>query len=98
MLANAKYIYALDMWTVEKRPNGCYFSKSAYHGDKHEWRGPSSRESCERKSRNATSSDRWLQELFASKKIRPPPIPVDGGFLLLPNDIRIEMQIRCPSG
>jgi hypothetical protein len=30
----------LDMWTVEKRPNGWYFSKSAYHGDKHEWRGP----------------------------------------------------------
>jgi hypothetical protein len=29
MLANAKYIYALDMWTVEKRPNGWYFSKSA---------------------------------------------------------------------
>src|ERR1700680_992762 len=40
MLANAKYIYALDMWTVEKRPNGWYFSKSAYHGDKHNWRGP----------------------------------------------------------
>jgi hypothetical protein len=40
MLANAKYIYALDMWTVEKRPNGWYFSKSAYHGDKHRWRGP----------------------------------------------------------
>ena len=43
MLANAKYIYALDMWRVEKRPNGWYFSKSAYHGDKHEWRGPYSR-------------------------------------------------------
>jgi hypothetical protein len=43
MLANAKYIYALDMWTVEKRPNGWYFSKSAYHGDKHEWRGPYAR-------------------------------------------------------
>jgi hypothetical protein len=40
MLANAKYIYALDMRTVEKRPNGWYFSKSAYHGDEHEWRGP----------------------------------------------------------
>src|SRR3984893_1517864 len=40
MLANAKYIYALDMWTVQKRPNGWYFSKSAYHGDKHEWPGP----------------------------------------------------------
>jgi hypothetical protein len=38
--ANAKYIYALDMWTVEKRSNGWYFSKSAYHGDRHEWRGP----------------------------------------------------------
>ena len=40
MLANAKSIYALDMWTVDKRPNGWYFSKSAYRGDKHEWCGP----------------------------------------------------------
>jgi hypothetical protein len=40
MLAKAKYIYALDMSTVEKRPNGWYFSKSAYDGHKHEWRGP----------------------------------------------------------
>ena len=24
--ANAKYIYALDMWTVERRPSGWYFS------------------------------------------------------------------------
>jgi hypothetical protein len=39
-----KHIYALDMWTVEKRPNGWYFSKSAYHGDKHNWRGPYSSE------------------------------------------------------
>lgn len=44
MLANAKYIYALDMWTVEKRSSGWYFSKSAYHGDKHQWRGPYSSE------------------------------------------------------
>ena len=28
------------MWTVEKRPTGWYFSKSAYHGDRHNWRGP----------------------------------------------------------
>ncbi len=41
---NAKYIYALDMWTVEKRPGGWYFSKSAYHGDRHQWRGPYSSE------------------------------------------------------
>jgi hypothetical protein len=40
MLANAKYTYALNMWTVEKRPNGWYFSNSAYHNDKHDWRGP----------------------------------------------------------
>src|SRR3984957_18034714 len=44
MLANTKYIYALDMWTVEKRPTGWYFSRSAYHGDRHEWRGPYSSE------------------------------------------------------
>jgi len=25
MLGNTKYIYALDMWTIEKRPNGWYF-------------------------------------------------------------------------
>ena len=42
--ANAKYIYALDMWTVERRPGGWYFSKSAYHGDRHDWRGPYSSE------------------------------------------------------
>jgi hypothetical protein len=36
MLANMKYIYALDMWTVEERPTGWYFSKSAYHGDRHD--------------------------------------------------------------
>jgi hypothetical protein len=44
MLANAKCIYPLDTWTVEKRPNGWYFSQSAYHRDKHEWRGPYSGE------------------------------------------------------
>jgi hypothetical protein len=44
MLENAKHVYALNMWSVEKRPNGWYFSKSAYHGDKHDWRGPYSSE------------------------------------------------------
>jgi hypothetical protein len=44
MLANVKSIYALSMWTVEKRPAGWYFSRSAYHGDKHDWRGPYSSE------------------------------------------------------
>jgi hypothetical protein len=43
-LSNAKHIYALSMWSVEKRPTGWYFSKSAYHGDKHDWRGPYSSE------------------------------------------------------
>ena len=43
-LSNAKHIYALSMWTVEKRPTGWYFSKSAYHGDKHDWRAPYSSE------------------------------------------------------
>jgi len=42
--APENFTYALDMWTVEKRPNGWYFSKSAYHGDKHNWRGPYSTE------------------------------------------------------
>jgi hypothetical protein len=40
MLAPTKHIYALSMWSVEKRPTGWYFSKSAYHGRKHDWRGP----------------------------------------------------------
>jgi len=44
MLAQTKYIYALDMWTVERRLSGWYFSKSAYHGDRHNWRGPYSSE------------------------------------------------------
>jgi hypothetical protein len=29
MLENTKYTYALSMWSVEKRPNGWYYSKSA---------------------------------------------------------------------
>ena len=45
MLDNPKQAYALSMWTVEKRPAGWYFSRSAYHGDKHDWRGPYSSES-----------------------------------------------------
>ena len=44
MLANMNYIYTLSMWSVEERPSGWYFSKSAYHGDKHDWRGPYSSE------------------------------------------------------
>ena len=44
MLANMKYVYALDMWTVERRPTSWYFSRSAYHGDRHDWRGPYSSE------------------------------------------------------
>jgi hypothetical protein len=44
MLANTKYIYALDMWKVEKRPTGWYFSKSAYYGDRHRWCGAYSSE------------------------------------------------------
>jgi hypothetical protein len=44
MLQHTKQIYALSMWTVEKRSPGWYFSKSAYHGDKHNWRGPYSSE------------------------------------------------------
>jgi hypothetical protein len=41
---NAKHTYALSMWSVEKRPTGWYFSKSACHGDRHDWRGPYSSE------------------------------------------------------
>ena len=44
MLDNPKQVYALSMWTVEKRTAGWYFSKSAYHGDKQDWRGPYSNE------------------------------------------------------
>jgi hypothetical protein len=44
MLQSTKQIYALSMWSVEKRPTGWYFSNSAYHGEKHDWRGPYSSE------------------------------------------------------
>ena len=40
MLANAKRVYVLHMFTVEKRSSGWFYSKPASHGDKHERRGP----------------------------------------------------------
>jgi hypothetical protein len=40
MLSNARRTYALDMFTVENRGGKWFYSRSAYHGDKHEWKGP----------------------------------------------------------
>jgi hypothetical protein len=35
-----RFIYALADWTVEKRADGWYFSRSANHHTKGDWRGP----------------------------------------------------------
>ena len=35
-----RYIYALADWTVEKRADGWYFSRSANRHSKGDWRGP----------------------------------------------------------
>jgi hypothetical protein len=43
MLANVKHPRHRHV-DREKRPSGWYFSKSAYHGDKPQWRGPYSGE------------------------------------------------------
>lgn len=40
MLSNMRRIYALDMFTVEDRNAKWYYSRSAYHGNKHQWKGP----------------------------------------------------------
>ena len=32
--------YILASWTAEHRPSGWYIARTAYGGDKHEWRGP----------------------------------------------------------
>jgi hypothetical protein len=45
MLANAKRVYMLAGYSIEVRPKGYYFAKSAYGRGKPEWRGPYSSES-----------------------------------------------------
>jgi len=40
MLTNAKRVYKLAEFTVERRPKGWYFTKTARFDDKQEWRGP----------------------------------------------------------
>jgi hypothetical protein len=40
MLTNAKRFYKLAEFTVERRPKGWYFTKTARFDDKEEWRGP----------------------------------------------------------
>jgi hypothetical protein len=39
-----RFIYALSDWTVEKRAQGWYFSRSANRHSKSDWRGPYSSE------------------------------------------------------
>ena len=40
MLTNAKRVYKLADFTVERRPKGWYFTKTGRFDDKEEWRGP----------------------------------------------------------
>ena len=40
MLQNAKRLYRLTEFKVERRPKGWFFTRAAYHNDKEGWRGP----------------------------------------------------------
>ena len=40
MLTNAKRVYRLAEFTVEIRPKGWFFTRTARFNDKAEWRGP----------------------------------------------------------
>jgi hypothetical protein len=40
MLMNAKRVYRLAEFTVERRPRGWFFTRTARFDDKAEWRGP----------------------------------------------------------
>jgi hypothetical protein len=40
MLTNAKRVYRLADFTVERRPKGWFFTRTARFDDKEEWRGP----------------------------------------------------------
>jgi hypothetical protein len=40
MLANAKRVYALRDYTVEHRPKGWFFARTARYDERAEWRGP----------------------------------------------------------
>jgi hypothetical protein len=44
MLANTKRTYRLADFTVEHRPKGWFFTKTARFDDKEDWRGPYSSE------------------------------------------------------
>jgi len=40
VLTNAKRVYRLADFTVERRPKGWFFTRTARFDDKSEWRGP----------------------------------------------------------
>ena len=40
MLTNAKRVYALNDYTVEKKARGWYYSRTSRFGNKHEQKGP----------------------------------------------------------
>lgn len=40
VLSNDRYVYALADWTVEKRENGWYFSRTSNRHRRDEWKGP----------------------------------------------------------
>lgn len=40
VLSNTRCVYALSDWTVEKRENGWYFSRTARRHNRDDWKGP----------------------------------------------------------
>lgn len=39
-LSNSRHVYALSDWTVEKRDNGWYFTRTANRHKRDDWKGP----------------------------------------------------------
>jgi hypothetical protein len=39
-MRNARYVYALQGFTVEKRPTGWFFARTAMKHQRRDWRGP----------------------------------------------------------
>ena len=39
-MARERYVYALSVWTVEKRARGWYYARAASQHDAADWKGP----------------------------------------------------------
>ena len=39
-MARERYVYALSVWTVEKRARGWYYARAATHHESGDWKGP----------------------------------------------------------